>query len=187
VNDVARQGSQLQSFMTYFEIPTRDDVSPLVKAIARAGARAKIRTGGVTPESIPPASEVIDFIVACRREAIPFKATAGLHHPIRGSYKLTYEPDSPVGTMYGFLNVFVASALIYAGENEATATAALEETDPTAFAFEDDAIVWRNKRIPAGQMEESRLEFAISFGSCSFREPIDELEPLARRAQLERR
>ena len=186
VNDVARQRSQLPSFMTYFEIPTRGDVSPLVKAIARSGARAKIRTGGVTPESIPPASEVIDFIVACRRERIPFKATAGLHHPIRGSYRLTYEPDSPVGTMYGFLNVFVASALVYAGESEETASAALEETDPTAFAFEDDAIVWRDKRIPADQMEESRLEFAISFGSCSFREPIDELGPLSRRAQPDR-
>jgi hypothetical protein len=183
VNDVARQRSQLPSLMTYFEIPTSDDVSPLVKAIGGAGARAKIRTGGVTPESIPPASEVIDFIVACRRESVPFKATAGLHHPIRGSYRLTYEPDSPIGTMYGFLNVFVASALIYAGESEDAATAALEETDPAAFTFEDDAITWRGKRIPAEQIEESRLEFAISFGSCSFREPIDELRPISWSAQ----
>jgi hypothetical protein len=172
--------------MIYFEIPTKGDVSPLVKAIAGAGARAKIRTGGVTPESIPPAAEVIDFIVACRRESVPFKATAGLHHPIRGSYRLTYEPDSPIGTMYGFLNVFVASALIYAGESEDAATAALEETDPAAFAFEDEAIAWRGKRIPAEQIEESRLEFAISFGSCSFREPVDELRPISRRARSDR-
>jgi hypothetical protein len=185
-SDVARQRSLLPSFMTYFEIPTKGDVTPLVKAIALSGARAKIRTGGVTPESIPPASEIIDFIIACRRESVPFKATAGLHHPIRGSYKLTYEPDGPVGTMYGFLNVFVGSALIYAGESEDTATAALEETDPAAFTFEDDAIVWDGKRIPAEQMEESRLEFAISFGSCSFREPVDELKPLARRGQSDR-
>ena len=184
VDDIERQRSELPpSFTTYFEIPAKDDVSPLVKAIARAGARAKIRTGGVTPESIPPAAEIIDFIVACRRESVPFKATAGLHHPIRGSYRLTYEPDSPIGTMYGFLNVFVASALIYAGEGEDTATAALEETEGSAFAFEDDAIVWRDKHIPAEQMEESRLELAISFGSCSFREPVDELKALNHRAQ----
>lgn len=184
VDDVGRQRSELPaSFTPYFEIPIKGDVTPLVKAIARASARAKVRTGGVTPESIPPAEEVIDFIAACRREAVPFKATAGLHHPIRGSYRLTYEPDSPVGTMYGFLNVFVASALMYAGESEGTAMAALEESDRPAFVFEDDALVWRDKRITAEEIEASRREFAISFGSCSFREPIDELRPLSRWAR----
>ena len=180
IDDVAGQRSDLpSSFTAYFEIPTKGDVSQLVKAIARAGARAKVRTGGVTPESIPPAKEVIDFIMACHRDAVPFKATAGLHHPIRGSYRLTYEPDSPVGMMYGFLNVFVASALVYAGESVETAIAALEESDRHAFAFEGDTIVWRDRRITADQIEASRREFAISFGSCSFREPIDELGPLA--------
>src|SRR6266550_894260 len=138
IDDIARQRSQLpDSFIAYFEIPTRGDMSQLVKAIARAGARAKVRTGGVTPESIPPAKEVVDFIIACRADAVPFKATAGLHHAIRGSYKLTYEPDSPVGTMYGFLNVFVASTLVYTGEPAETAIAALEETDRQAFGIED--------------------------------------------------
>jgi hypothetical protein len=180
VDDIGSQRRELpDSFTTYFEIPIKGDVSPLVNAIARAGARAKVRTGGVTPEAIPPAKEIIDFIVACRREAVPFKATAGLHHPIRGSYRLTYEPDSPTAMMYGFLNVFVASALVYSGESDSTAIAALEETDRHAFAFEDDAIVWRGKRITTGQIEASRREFATSFGSCSFREPIDELAPLA--------
>jgi hypothetical protein len=179
VDDVERQRAEMPgSFTTYFEIPIKGDVSPLVRAIALAGARAKVRTGGVTPESIPPARDVIAFIAACRREAVPFKATAGLHHPIRDSYRLTYAPDSPVGTMYGFLNVFVASALVYAGESEDLALAALEESDRHAFAFEDDAIVWRGKRIASGEIEGSRRMLAISFGSCSFREPIDELAPL---------
>ncbi len=150
-----------------------------MKAVARAGARAKIRTGGVTVESIPAAEDVIAFIAACRREGVPFKATAGLHHPVRGSYKLTYDADSPVETMYGFLNVFVAAAIVYAGESEATAVAALEESDRAAFAFEDEAIVWRDKRITTRQIEASRRNFAISFGSCSFREPIDELALLS--------
>lgn len=183
-DDIERQRSELPASVTpYFEIPIRGDVSPLVKAIAREGARAKMRTGGVTPESIPPARDIIDFIAACRSEAVPFKATAGLHHPIRGAYRLTYQPDSAVGTMYGFLNVFIASALIYAGEGEGTAIAALEESDPHSFAFEDDAIVWRDRRITTRQIEASRQELAISFGSCSFREPIDELSPLTHRAR----
>lgn len=170
-------------FTPYFEIPITSDVSPLVKTIARVGARGKVRTGGITPEAFPPAEGIVDFMAACQREAVPFKATAGLHHPIRGKYRLTYEPDSPKGMMYGFLNVFIAAALLYAGESEDTALAALEESAPSAFRFEDDAIQWRGKRIGAEQILASRSEFAISFGSCSFREPVEGLAHLARSAR----
>jgi len=168
------------SFTAYFEIPISGDVSPLVKKIAQAGARAKVRTGGVTPGAFPPAGAVVDFMVACRREAVPFKATAGLHHAVRSEYRLTYEPESPKWMMYGFVNVFIAAAMLYSGENEETALAVLEEADPSAFRFEDDAIEWRGKRITTQQILASRAEFAISFGSCSFREPVDELAHLAR-------
>lgn len=182
--EIESQRAELPRFFTpYFEIPIKGDVSPLVKALAGVGSRAKIRTGGVTPQAFPPAEEIIDFVTVCRREGVPFKATAGLHHPIRGSYRLTYEPDSPTGKMYGFLNMFLAAALVYAGESEKTALAALEEEDPSAFSFPDDATVWRGKRIGAEQIQASRAEFAISFGSCSFREPVDELESLARAAR----
>jgi hypothetical protein len=174
--DIERDRQQLPApLVLYFEIPIKGDVSALIKAIARVGARAKVRTGGVTPESIPAAAEVVEFISACKREGVAFKATAGLHHPIRGSYRLTYAPGSDVGTMYGFLNVFLASALIYTGEDKRTAIAALEESDPGAFVFEGDAIVWRDRRISADQIEASRRGFSTSFGSCSFREPVDEL------------
>ncbi|HEX9129038.1 MAG TPA: hypothetical protein VF850_07755 [Gemmatimonadaceae bacterium] len=168
------------SFMAYFEIPISGDVSPLVKKIAQVGARAKVRTGGVTPEAFPPAEAVVDFMVACQREAVPFKATAGLHHAVRSEHRLTYEPESPKWMMYGFLNVFIAAAMLYSGETEETALAVLEETDPSAFRFDDDAIEWRGKRITTRQIIASRAEFAISFGSCSFREPVDELAHLAR-------
>lgn len=166
------------SFTSYFEIPTKGDVSPLVKALARVSSRAKIRTGGVAPQAFPPAEEIIDFITTCKRERVPFKATAGLHHPIRGDYRLTYEPGSPTGKMYGFLNVFLAATIVYEGEAEETALAALQEEDPFAFSFSDDAIVWRDKRFGTEQIQASRTNFAISFGSCSFREPVDELESL---------
>ncbi|MEO8910961.1 MAG: hypothetical protein ABI408_12170 [Gemmatimonadaceae bacterium] len=186
VKEIETQHAELpRSFTPHFEIPTSGDVSPLVEALARSGARAKIRTGGVAPEAFPPAGEIIDFIMACRREAVPFKATAGLHHPIRGTYRLTYEPNSPSGKMYGFLNVFLAAALVYASEAEETALGALQEEDPSAFAFADDAIVWREKLIAADQIQASRTGLAISFGSCSFREPLDELASLARARRAE--
>ena len=183
VDEIEHQRRDLPPVVTaYFEIPITLDVSPLVKTIARVGARAKVRTGGITPEAFPPAGAIIDFIAACRREAVPFKATAGLHHPMRGEYRFTYEPGSQTGMMYGFLNVFMAAALLYAGESEDTALAALEESDASAFIFADDAIQWRGKRIGAEQILASRSEFAISFGSCSFREPVEELAHLTSKA-----
>jgi len=34
---------------------------------------------------------------------VPFKATAGLHHPLRCIHPLTHEPNSPAAAMHGFL------------------------------------------------------------------------------------
>src|SRR5207237_7486403 len=118
-DEIERQKRDLPDWLTgYFEIPLAGDVTALLKTIARVGARAKMRTGGITPEAFPPAQRIVDFIVTCQREAVPFKATAGLHHPVRGEQRLTYEPGSPTGYMYGFLNVFIAAALVYTGEAE---------------------------------------------------------------------
>jgi hypothetical protein len=182
--EIAHQRRDLPAELTvFFEIPYSGEVTPLARGIAKVGAGAKIRTGGVTPEAFPPAHAIIDFMSACLREAVPFKATAGLHHPVRGEYRLTYQPDSPKWMMYGFLNVFLAATLLYGGQSDDVALLALEETDPSAFTFEEDAIHWRDTRLDAEQVSACRAEFAISFGSCSFREPIDELARLTLRTK----
>ena len=168
------------SFTTYFEIPLDGELSAFFKTLARSGARAKIRTGGVTADAFPSAEAIVSFLVAAHREGVPFKATAGLHHPVRGKYRLTYESGSPTGLMYGFLNVFLAAVLVGAGGGRDDALALLEESDSSAFSFSDDAIVWRGHRFDVEQIRASRSEFAMSFGSCSFREPVDELDGLAR-------
>jgi hypothetical protein len=142
------------------------------------GARAKIRTGGVVADAFPTSREIVAFIASCQRESVPFKATAGLHHPLRGSYRLTYEANSSIATMYGFLNVFLAAALVYSGRSEETARSVLEESDPAAFTFTDNAIIWRDLEVDVNQITKFRSSFGISFGSCSFREPIDELAAL---------
>jgi len=181
VNEIAHQRNELPArFIAYFEIPVIADVSPLVKAISTAGARAKIRTGGITPEAFPRAERIVDFLAACKQEGVAFKATAGLHHAVRGEYRLTYEPGTPKAMMYGFVNLFMAAALLYTGESEDTALASLEDSDPSAFSFSDDAIHWREKRIALDQIMNFRSRFGISFGSCSFREPVDELSSLTR-------
>ena len=161
----------------YVEIPISEDPTPLVLAIAGAGAYAKVRTGGTTTDAFPASDHVARFLATCLREAVPFKATAGLHHPLRGEYPLTYEPGSACGRMYGFLNVFLATAFLAAGLDEAEARVLLDESDPNAVTFSRTEAVWRSHRLPLDRLAESR-RFLTSFGSCSFREPIDDLTAL---------
>ncbi len=161
----------------YVEIPTSGDVAPLVRAIRDAGAFAKVRTGGTTVDAFPASEQIARFLVTCLREEVPFKATAGLHHPFRGDYPLTYEPGSACGTMYGFLNVFLATAFLAAGVDEADARRLLEENDPAAVRFGRLDVSWRGHRLPVDRLAAVR-SFLKSFGSCSFREPIDDLAAL---------
>ena len=152
---------------TFVEI-TDGSVLPELK---RRGLRAKIRTGGVTEDAFPTAQAVAEFIRACRAAGVPFKATAGLHHPLRCVRPLTYEPNAAVGTMHGFLNLFLAAALPDDAEE------LLLERDPEAFAFDDEGVTWRGLRVTVDELREMR-RFATSFGSCSFEEPINDLKEL---------
>lgn len=163
----------------YMEVPVAQDPRPLLERIAAGGARAKIRTGGITPDAFPSAEQVARFLAACAAMDLPFKATAGLHHPVRGPYRLTYAPDSPSGVMFGFLNVFLAAAALRDGASERDAVAMLEETAPDAFRFDDGTVTWRDRvRLGAEALARVRDERAIAFGSCSFREPLDDLRAL---------
>ena len=144
----------------------------LLGAIRQHGQRAKIRTGGITPDAFPAIDDVAGFLRACREMGVAFKATAGLHHPLRCVKPLTYEPNAPTGTMHGFLNVFLAAAMLD------HADAILAETDPGAFRFDDDHASWRDHRVSTSDLATMRRDFATSFGSCSFEEPINDLRAL---------
>jgi hypothetical protein len=161
-------------FTLHVEVPADPDPAPLIAAIGAAGARAKIRTGGVTAEAFPSAVQVARFLAACVRLGVPFKATAGLHHPIRAVYPLTYAPDAPRGTMFGYLNVVLATALLHGGGSQADATRLLEESRLGAFAFSDHGVSWEGFRFALADLAESR-RLALGVGSCSFDEPLDDL------------
>ena len=167
----------------FFELP-RDvlDTDPrgMIAALATAeGLAAKVRCGGVEPDMIPSSAAVANFIDACARAGVPFKATAGLHHPIRAEQALTYDADSPRAVMHGFVNVFVASALAYDRKADAeTLTKVLEETDAGAFTLDDTGASWRDLRVDGDAFGSARSRFALSFGSCSFAEPVDDLRTL---------
>jgi hypothetical protein len=55
----------------------------------------------------------------------------------------------------------------------------LEESDATAIAVSGESIVWRGHTVSAAQLSQMREQSAASFGSCSFREPVDELRTLS--------
>jgi hypothetical protein len=161
----------------FIEVPVIEDPAPLVAEIARVGAKAKIRTGGVTAEQFPGARHVIRFIRCCLDHRVAFKATAGLHHPIRAEYPLTYEADAPRGVMYGFLNVFLAAAFMRAGMDDTLALALLEEREPSSIQVDEDRIRWREQALDRDALRAGRQE-ALAFGSCSFSEPVTGLRAL---------
>lgn len=172
----------------FFEVPGEmvmkadGDCRGFVASLAGHMAGAKIRTGGVVPEAFPPSEGVAKFILACVGAEVPFKATAGLHHPVRAEHPLTYEPGCPRGTMHGFLNVFLAAALAYvhrSGERAmASMVALLSERDGGQFHFTEEGVRWRDALLTTAQIAKARESFALSYGSCSFEEPIADLRAI---------
>lgn len=167
------------SIEVYCELPRESEVETAVGAIAAIGARAKIRTGGVTPDAFPTVAQILRVLRACHEVGVAFKATAGLHHPLRGSYPLTYDADAPRGDMYGYVNLILGAVLLWMGEDEATVTAMFEETDRRALRFGDDAVRWQGHTLSVAEIARARAAFVRGFGACSFREPVDEAVALA--------
>ncbi len=162
----------------YVEVPVSESLEEALTAVDAWRMRAKIRAGGITPEMFPSPAEVARFLRVCAAQKIAFKATAGLHHPVRCVHALTYEPASPRGTMHGFLNVFVAAMLAFHGAEENELENVLREETAAAFTFTDEGVRWHDHVVTTAFVEKARREFAISFGSCSFEEPLGDLRQL---------
>jgi hypothetical protein len=161
----------------FVEAPQGVGVEELLRAVENFGACAKIRTGGVTAEAIPSAESVAEFLGACARRGLKMKATAGLHHAVRGEHALTYAADAPRATMHGFVNFFVAAMLALRGE-EKKVEACLGEESVEAFAAGDEFVAWRSERFEHEEIERMRRSFVMSFGSCSFEEPMADLRAM---------
>jgi hypothetical protein len=163
---------------TYVEFPLKLYINEFVSTIAINRLRAKIRTGGLTQEAFPPVDEIVKFLRVCIAANLPFKATAGLHHPLRCMRALTYEENAVQGTMHGFLNVFLAAAFLRRNLNAPFINRVMTESDASQFEFDDDGVTWNGNRVELAQIGLMRERNAISFGSCSFVEPIEDLQQL---------
>ncbi|MEZ5424885.1 MAG: hypothetical protein R2747_01350 [Pyrinomonadaceae bacterium] len=165
--------------MTYIEIPSTGDIADLIAALAINNQRAKIRLGGVTRDAFPKTGQIIRFIRTCLAANLPFKATAGLHHPVRCIKPLTYEKNAPQGTMNGFLNVFLAVAFMRRAFKRRLIKELLEDEWPESFMFDDNGVLWRQEHfLSTDQLKHLRHSNIISFGSCSFEEPIEDLQEI---------
>lgn len=133
----------------------------------------KLRCGGTTPELFPTPDQVAWVIGLCRDRKVPLKATAGLHHPIR------HFSQEVQAKMHGFLNVFGAGILAYTHAlDRATLTAIIADEDAGHFDFDGEHFRWRDLTADSEAIAHARQVGMLSYGSCSFDEPREDLRTL---------
>ncbi len=165
----------------FLEVPLTDRWQHNIdSAVEGIGARndskrfgLKIRTGGLDRADFPSVEQLAYFIAACRDSRLCWKATAGLHGPL-------YHFDGKTGTwQYGFVNVLCAAVFATIHKlDQAQIEELLVQESLKEFLFEDGAIAWRDLRTATEELRQARGESIISFGSCSFEEPLDGLREL---------
>jgi hypothetical protein len=135
----------------YVELPLGDGLEEKIAVLAERGLRAKVRCGG---DEAPSPAELGRFLRVCREADVPFKATAGLHHPLAAEGR------------HGFLNVLAACAF----EDESALNGDVSLTA--------EALRWRDREAGPEELARVRREQFLAVGSCSFFEPVDELTEL---------
>lgn len=143
-----------------------------VVATANRTGGAKVRCGGVTVDQFPSPEELGEFIVAAVQAKLPFKATAGLHQPVRHF-------DSELGVhRHGFVNILLATAAATAGEPQGTVIDILTESDPSTFRMSTAFGRWKDLTFPGSALRRVRQQRFIGYGSCDFDEPVEALTAL---------
>lgn len=133
----------------------------------------KLRTGGITAAAFPSPGQVAGVLAACADRQVPMKFTAGLHHPVR------MFRDEVKTKMHGFLNVFFAGLLACEhGLVHEEVRSILDDEEQEHFVFEADGIRWRQLAMSSNAVKRCRESAMISYGSCSFDEPREELRVL---------
>ncbi|MBS1493100.1 MAG: hypothetical protein JST55_06305 [Bacteroidetes bacterium] len=130
----------------------------------------KLRTGGIEASAFPTPEQIAYVINSCYENQLPLKFTAGLHHPIR------HYNESVQTKMHGFLNVFGAGVLLYGNDLlEQDLINILSDEVADNFKFDEDYFRWKEFKSPIKVIENARRNFVISYGSCSFDEPREDL------------
>jgi hypothetical protein len=166
----------LRSLPSFIEVARDERWAELlpgaVSAMARHALGAKLRCGGANASAVPSSLEVATFLATVVAEHVPFKATAGLHHPVRG-----YDEERGF-VMHGFLNVLTAAALARNGATLDESIECLDDENAADFQFDSAGLHWRAYRVSTEDLAATRREAFVSYGSCSFAEPVDDLSAL---------
>jgi hypothetical protein len=132
-----------------------------------------LRCGGETAAAFPSVEAIAGFIAEATQRGLAFKATAGLHHPVR------HYNDTVQCKMHGFINLFGAGMLAHAHSLDVEAIIPiLEEEDISNFLFTDEYFAWKGLHVSTEKIERIRERMNISYGSCSFDEPREDLAAL---------
>ena len=168
----------------FFDESWRKDIEAIMRAISQHNEAAKdaghyrfagykIRCGGVEADLFPSTEQVAFVLNTAREYGVPIKGTAGLHHPVR------HYAESVQTKMHGFFNVFGGAMLGYAHDlNDDELESILKEEDPEQFEFTDDNFSWKEYAIKTKEIQSLREVALLSYGSCSFNEPIEDLQKL---------
>ena len=148
----------------YLEFPRAADPHGVASALTGTGLQLKFRTGGVNADAFPDKRELAEAIIAAVTAGVPFKLTAGLHHAVR-------HWDIATGfDHHGFLNVMLAVAAAQRGASTRHVQALLAQLHaPTLVAAFD--------QLTDDETAAVRNRFR-SFGTCSIREPLEDLTAL---------
>lgn len=139
----------------------------------RTNVGMKLRTGGLEAAAFPTSEQIAFVIKTCRDYEVPLKFTAGLHHPIR-----RFDPGVRA-MMHGFINLFTAGVLAHAVALELhDIQGIVDEQDAREFQFGDASVAWNEAEAMIDEIRIARRTRVISFGSCSFDEPLDDLRAL---------
>jgi len=129
--------------------------------VAAAGLRLKLRTGGLEAAAFPATHALARWIDAALDRETPFKCTAGLHHAVRHT-------DPATGfEHHGFLNVLVATRMLFDGASVDQAVTVLEQRESAALVEAARTLDLAGAR-----------RWFTSFGSCSVAEPWADLREL---------
>jgi hypothetical protein len=169
----------------FYELPLgldwRSTTPSVIEALAAANARGdqrppaglKLRCGGLEAAAFPSCEQIARVLALCCQAGAPLKATAGLHHPLRH-----FDSELQVA-MHGFLNVFGAGILAQARHlPEARLRALLEDQDASHFCFTPTGFSWQDCAASLQEIIQARGTAIVSFGSCSFDEPREDLRAL---------
>jgi hypothetical protein len=132
--------------------------------VAATNHRLKLRTGGADADAFPSPRDLAVCISAALDRELPFKCTAGLHNALRHR-----DPETGF-EHHGFLNVLLATRASLDGAPPQDVAAVLERADPDAL------LAGLHGAGPDGLVSARR--WFRSFGSCSVREPLEDLVAL---------